>query len=193
MGGAPGTVGQPLPPGSPGAPGVAAWGAAGAASPSTWTPSSTPAPVPSPGASKGGSVGGGVLAIIGAILVLVGVFSPWLGSNQGSDTITGWKLREASSGFETKDPYLLLAIGIVAIIVAIVLFVGIARTLARVVVVLLGLAVILTHVRDWVDISDIVEKLPTSVKITAEYGFYLGIVGAVLLIVAALLPAKKTA
>lgn len=139
----------------------------------------------------GGSPLGGVAALVGAALVLVGLFTAWLGNNVTDDTITGWELLEKTNGFETSDPYLLLGLGIVGLALAVALFRGIARTPVRIVTILVGVGVVVTHARDWMDIADIAKALPQGVEITAQFGFYLGIAGGVLLAVAALLPAKK--
>ena len=45
-------------------------------------------------------------------------------------------------------------------------------------------------VRDWLSIVDIVKDIPGA-KVTQEFGYYLGIAGGALTIVAALLPGKK--
>jgi hypothetical protein len=124
-------------------------------------------------------------------LVLVGLFTAWLGSNVGDETITGWELLDADNGFETSDPYLLLGLGIAGIAIAAALFLGKARTPVRIVALVAGAAVVVTHIRDWMDIADIAEALPVGVEITAQFGFYLGIAGGVLLAVSALLPAKR--
>ncbi|MBX3286514.1 MAG: hypothetical protein KF703_14295, partial [Actinobacteria bacterium] len=139
----------------------------------------------------GGSPLGGIAAAIGGVLVLVGLFTAWLGNNVTDETLTGWELTDKANGFETSDPYALLALGVVGLVLAGALFLGKARTPARIVAALAGLAVVGVHARDWSDIAGIAEKLPKGVEITAQYGFYLGIVGGILLIVSAALPAKK--
>ena len=126
----------------------------------------------------------------------MGLFTQWIKisvNGVGATTDTGWKLASKSSGFETKDPYLLLALGIIAILVGILLFTGKARLVVRIVGILVGLAIIGTQARDWMDIADIAKKLDSSVKITAGIGFYLGFIGAGLLILGSLMPGKKSA
>lgn len=187
------------PPAAPTAPPPTTWGAPGAApaAPPTWNQPAAPAwgapaPVAAPtGASGGASPLGGLVAGGGALLVLVGLFTAWLGSNASDETITGWELLDSDNGFETTDPYLLLGLGLVGLAIAIVLFTGRARTPARIGALVAGVVVVVTHARDWLNIADIAEKLPLGVEITAQFGFYLGIVGGVLLAVSALLPAKK--
>lgn len=139
----------------------------------------------------GGSPLGGISALVGAVLVLVGLFTAWLGNNITDDTLSGWELLDGDNGFETSDPYLLLALGIVGLAVAVALFRGVARTPMRIVAVVVGVAVVVTHARDWMDIADIAKKLPQGVEITAQFGFYLGIAGGVLVALSALMPAKK--
>lgn len=139
----------------------------------------------------GGSPLGGVTALVGSLLVLIGLFTAWLGNNVTDDTLTGWELLDGDNGFDTSDPYLLLALGIVGVVLAAALFRGLARTPVRIVAILVGVAVVVTHARDWMDIADIAKALPQGVEITAQFGFYVGVVGGVLLAVSALLPAKK--
>jgi len=199
--GAPGQLGQPAglggagAPGAPGAPPVGGvpptWNQP--ASPPAWGAVPAAAPAPSSSSSGAGSPIGGILALLGGVLALVGLFSAWIGTNITDTTVTGWKLAAKDSGFKTNDPYILLALGIVAIVLGVLLFTGTARTPVRVVAIIIGLAIIGTHVRDWMDIADIAKALPSSVKITAKYGFYLGFIGAGLLIVGALMPGKKSA
>lgn len=185
------------PPAAPTAAPPTTWGAPGSAPapPATWNASPAPAwGAPAPAAapsSGGGSPFGGVLALLGGVLVLVGLFTAWLGSNVGDETVTGWELLDADNGFETSDPYLLLGLAIAGLALAVALFLGVARTAVRIVAVLVGAAVVITHIRDWMDIADIAKALPQGVEITAQFGFYIGIVGGVLLAIAALLPAKK--
>lgn len=186
------------PPAASTAPPPTTWGAPGAApaSPATWNQApagawGAPAPAPAAAAGGGGSPLGGLVALVGGLLVLVGLFTAWLGNNVTDDTLSGWELLDGDNGFETSDPYLLLALGIVALALGVALFRGVARTPVRIVAVLVGVGVVVTHARDWMDIADIAKALPQGVEITAQFGFYLGIVGGILVALAALLPAKK--
>ena len=180
------------PPPAPGAPPV--WPAAPAAPAAVWGQQPGPA---APGPTKpttGGSVLGGLVALIGGSLTLVGLFTAWIGVDGTSTTATGWDLAsgEPSIGLESTDPYLLLALGIGALVLGLLLFTGKARTMVRIAAVLVGAAIIGVLVRDWLSIVDIVKDIPGA-KVTQEFGYYLGIAGGALTIVSALLPGKKQA
>jgi len=160
---------------NPAAPGAAPWGAAPEAAP----------------AAAGGSVLGGVVGLIGAVLALVGIFSGWVKlGNTG--TVTAWSLTEGEGLLKTQTPYVILAFAAAAVIVSLVLFTGIARPVARILAVLLGLAIIGVTAANWNEIASFVtDNFPSSFKASTAVGFYLTIAGGVLIIVSALLPAKK--
>lgn len=176
------------PPPAPGAPPV--WAGAPAAPAAVWGAQPGPAGPTKPAA--GGSVLGGLVALIGGALTLVGLFTAWIGVDGTNTTATGWDLTsgDTSIGLESNDPYLLLALGIGALVLGLLLFTGKARTMVRIAAVLVGAAIIGVLVRDWLSIVDIVKDIPGA-KVTQEFGYYLGIAGGALTIVAALLPGKK--
>ena len=143
-------------------------------------------------AARGGSVLGGLVGLVGGALTLVGLFTAWIGSDSTSKTVTGWDLASGDPfiGLESKDPYLILALGIGAVVLGLLLFTGKARTVVRIAAVLVGATIIGVLVRDWLSIVDIVKNIPGA-KVTQEFGYYLGIAGGALTIVAALIPGKK--
>lgn len=176
---------DPAPPwgGNPGQP---AWGAPGQA-PNT---ASTP--------TTGRSALGGIVALLGGVLTLVGLFSAWLSRSDSGGEISGWDLTSEVLLRETprltmssKDPYVLLGLGLVALLLGVVLFLGKARGLMRLAALAAGIAIVGIHARDWMSIADVVKVLPSSVKFDAAFGYYLGIAGGVLTALAALMPSKK--
>ncbi|CAN5634273.1 hypothetical protein BH10ACT1_BH10ACT1_26310 [soil metagenome] len=152
-----------------------------------------PATAPSSSGSSVASPLGGLAALIGGVLVLIGLFTAWIGNNQTDDTITGWQLAtDDKIGLESKDPYLLLALGIVALVIGVALFLGKGRPIMRIAAVVVGVAVIGTMVRDWLSIVDLVkDTFPSNVKVSQKFGYFIGIAGGAVTIVAALLPGKK--
>ena len=179
-------------PAAPGAwdqPAAPAWGDPGQSAAPAW--STPPAATPS---SSGGSPLGGLAAIIGGVLVLVGIFSAWLGSDVTSATIKGWDLTSGDKFLKSSDPYILLALGIVALAIGVALFLGKVKGLVKVAAIVLGLAVVGICVRDWMSISDLVKKNAAfqGVTIKSKFGFYLTIAGGVLAAVGGLIPAKKS-
>jgi len=175
---------QPQPAGPP-----QGWGAPAGGAPQ-WG-----AQAPAPGASgtkDGGSPLGGLVALVGGVLTLVGLFTAWVGSNQTDVTTSGWDLVSGDKGLKSNDPYLVLALGIGALVLGIVLFTGVARPIVRIVAVVVGLAIVAVAARDWLSIVDLVKDAPNDVKITAEFGFYLTIAGGIVTALAALLPASNT-
>src|SRR4051812_14044049 len=165
--------GFPPPPGfgaPPAAPGPPAWQAPGAppVAPTAWPP---PAPVQPATSTSPGSPLGGIAAVLAAALVLVGVFTAWIGTDQTSETVKGWDLTSGDKFFKSGDPYLLLALGVVALVLAVALFTGRYRTPARIASIVLGLAVIAICIKDWTDIADLVKKTSAfnGTKITAEF------------------------
>ena len=126
-------------PGQPSGQGAPPWQQAQApAGASTW--GATPAAAPARGSSSDGSPIGGVVALLGAILTLIGLFTAWVGSNQSSENITGWDLASGDKGLESNDPYILLALGIAALVIGVMLFTGTARMLVRGAAIVAGLA-----------------------------------------------------
>ncbi|MGN6693239.1 MAG: zinc ribbon domain-containing protein [Aquihabitans sp.] len=165
-------------PPAPGASGAAAWGAA-----------------PEPEATKatGGSVLGGLLGIIGAALALAGIFSGWVKLGD-TGTVSAWSLTSGDGVIKTQTPYVILALAAAAVVVSLVLFTGIARTLTRITAALLGVAIIGVTAANWAEIASFVtDNFPSAFKANTAIGFYLTIAGGVLVIISALMPAKKKA
>lgn len=176
----------PQPPAGAPAPG---WGAQPGAAPQ-WG-----APVPSAAsparAKSGGSALGGLVALVGGILTLVGLFTAWV--RGGSDqTLTGWSFASGDEFLKSNDPYLILGLGIAALVLGVLLFTGTARSMVRIAAIIVGVAIIATPIRDWLSIVDIVEANPGA-SAKQEFGFFLTIAGGVVTAIAALLPGKKTA
>ena len=157
--------------------------------------------VPAPGTeAKGGSVLGGTAALLGGVLTLVSLFTAWISSNATHQTVTGWDLTSGdavlalvsgrSIRFESTDPYLLLGLGLGALALGVLLFTGTARSIVQVVAALVGLAIIGLLVRDWLSIVDVVQDIPGA-GVTQQFGYYLGLAGGVLTVIAAMLPGKK--
>lgn len=175
---------QQVPPtwGAPqqGAPGAPAWG-----EPAKAASVDQPSPV------------GGLVSVAGAALVLVGLFLSWFTleskSTDESLSISGWDLASSdTSPFESNDPYLLLALGIVGLAIGAALFLGKMRQIARIAAIVAGIAVIGVVLRDWMSAASLVEDKGTSdTELKQAFGFFVPIVGGVLLAVGGVLPAKK--
>lgn len=185
------------PPGNPQAPAwqqpqpaapAQGWGAPPGAAPQ-W---GAPAPASTGnGTQTDGSPIGGVIAMVGGVLALVGLFTAWVGSNQTDATTSGWDLISGDKGLKSNDPYLILALGIGALVIGLLLFTGVARPLVRIAAVVVGVAVIAVALRDWLSIVDLVKDASSDVEITAQFGFYLTIAGGIVTAAAALLPAQR--
>ena len=132
------------------------------------------------------------MVILGAILTLIGLFTAWIGINKPDTTFSGWALVSGDEILKSNDPYLILALGVAALVVGVVLFTGTARSIVRIAAVVIGLAVIGIAARDWLSITDVAKDFPSDVKLTAQFGFYLTIAGGIITAVAAVLPAKKS-
>lgn len=134
---------------------------------------------------------GGLVGLVGAVLALVGVFSGWvkLGS---TGTVTAWSLTEGEGVIKTQTPYAIVALGAVALVAALLLFTGVARTPVRIVTALIGIGIVGVTAANWAEIASFVtDNFPSSFEATTAIGFYLTIAGGVLVVVSALLPAKK--
>lgn len=168
------------------------WGAAPGqqGGPAPWeTHGAAPASAPS-GAAQPSQLGG-IAGLVGGVLTLVGLFTAWF-KVTGADAISGWDLASGDKGLESKDPYIVLALGLVAIAVGVMLFVGQKRPIARIVALVVGVAIVGVAANDWMTTASLVEdELPSSVELTGQFGFYLTIVGGIVTAAAALLPAKK--
>lgn len=132
------------------------------------------------------------MAVVGGVLTIVGLFSAWLGNNVDSTKLAGWDLTRDDVAFTSKDPYLLLVLGIVGVLVGVALFLGKARNPVRLVAIVVGFAIVGTHIRDWMSIADLVKDLSSNFKVTAQIGFYLGIAGGILVALSSLIPGKKS-
>lgn len=141
--------------------------------------------------ARGGSVLGGLVGLIGAALALVGIFSGWVKLDD-TGTVSAWSLTQGDGLLKTQTPFVILAFAAAAVVVSLVLLTGIARTLARITAALLGIAIIGVTAANWAEIASFVtDNFPSSFQATTAIGFYLTIAGGVLVIVSALLPAKK--
>jgi len=145
---------------------------------------------------------GAIVAVIGAVLTIVGVFTPWVTNNQTDAGLSGWDLTSGDKGFvltggglltfKSADPYLVLLLGLVGLIAAVVLFMGRARSVGRVVSVIVGVLIVGLVIRDWTSMADVVStRAPSSFEISSSTGLYLCIAGGALLVLAAIMPAKK--
>ncbi|MEO6988290.1 MAG: hypothetical protein ABI239_06545 [Aquihabitans sp.] len=134
------------------------------------------------------------MALVGGVLTLAGLFTAWFEITVGgvSDTITGWELASGDKGLESKDPYILLALGIGAVVIGVLLFLGQKRSLVRIAAVLVGIAIVGVTANDWMTTADLFKDLfAESDKLAGAFGFYLTIAGGIVTAVAAVLPAKK--
>ncbi len=137
------------------------------------------------------SVLGGLLAILGAALTIGGVFAGWV--DLDGTTVSGWALTTGDELIKTSDPLVLGALALVAVVGGLLLFTGVARTLVRIGVILVGLAIVAITVLDWLSIASFVEdNLPSSFEATAAVGFYLAGAGGVITALGGLMPASKS-
>jgi hypothetical protein len=135
---------------------------------------------------------GGIAGLSGGALTLAGVFSGWVTLGD-TGTVSGWSLAEGEGLLESNDPYLLVALGALAVIGGLVLFTGAARTLTRVAMALVGVAIVTITALNWLSIADFVEtNLPSSFEATAAVGFYLAIAGGGITALAAVMPRTKS-
>jgi hypothetical protein len=169
----------PAPSGYPpatGAAGAPAWGAA---------------PEPETAKTTGGSVLGGIVGIIGAALALAGIFSGWVKLGD-TGTVSAWSLTSGDGLIKTQTPYVILVLAAAAVVVSLVLFTGIARTITRITAALLGVAIIGVTAANWAEIASYVtDNLPSDFKANTAIGFFFTIAGGGLVIASALMPAKK--
>lgn len=199
--GAPSPSGPPStapwsPPPSPPAPPWQQQAGPTASNDQSWgSPQAATAPGTSSGAGK--SAIGGVAAILGGIAILVGLFLPWLESNQEVDAASGWSLTSGwapapgTSELTSNDPYIVLGLGIAALVIGFMLLQGVIRPLARIGAIAVGAAVIGLLVYDWLQVTDHISDMSSSIEVTQAFGYFVTIGGAVVTALAALLPAKK--
>lgn len=137
---------------------------------------------------------GGLAALAGGLLTVIGIFIAWFELSSGgvSESITGWEMASGDKGLESKDPYILLALGIAALAIGVVLFMGQKRPIARIAAVVVGIAIVGITANDWMTTASLVEdNFPSTVELSGAVGFYLTIVGGVVTAASAALPAKK--
>lgn len=200
-----GEWGQPQssPPGQPLAPPPGGWGQPAAPPQQQWqTPAdATVASARADGSSSDGSPIGAALAVLGGALAIAGTFLVWVTNNATDSGLSGWDLTSGDKGFlvggrlltlDSPDPYIIVALGVVAVVVGALLFTGTARNVMRLVAVVTGVAIVGLLARDWTTMASVIsDNAPTSFEISAAPGFYLVGAGGVLTALAALLPAKK--
>jgi uncharacterized membrane protein YphA (DoxX/SURF4 family) len=160
--------------------------------PAQWTPAGA-----TPVAARRRAAGlAAALAFIGAILLVVGVFTPWLQSTKGASVkLTGWEMatkKTSSRPFDSPDPAILLGIAAAALAIGAMLVAGVAKALMRILLAAAGIGAAVVLVRDYLSIKDTVKHNFTSgTTIDFQYGFWLAAAGAVVLLIAALAPSRK--
>lgn len=204
----PGAPAWQAPPATPAAPppGTANWGAAPpSAAPPTpaWTPpGGTPTPGVTGAAPKSGSPLGGIAAVLGGVLVLAGTFTGWVVNKATDGAISGWDMTSGDKGFrlpsgsmltfKSSDPYLVLALGLGALVIGIALFTGAAAKPARLAAIAIGVAVVIVMALDWTSITDLVSKnAPSDFEVKTGIGFILAAAGGVVTALGGVLPGKK--
>lgn len=96
-----------------------------------------------PPKAKGGNLVPGIIALAGAVLLVVGVFTPWV---RTSDEVT--------NGFSASDDAkVLLAVGIVALALGAVLVAGVRHILLRSALVVLGVVTLVYSVVDILSVT----------------------------------------
>ncbi len=171
------------------------------APPSQWqqpAPDAWPTAGPTPVSSRKSSATlAAILAFLGAILLVVGVFTLWLQSATGSSVkLTGWEMitvdKGDASSLKSPDPAILLGIAAASIAVGGLLVAGRYKILMRILLIAAGIGVAVVLVRDYLSIKDAVKKaFSAGTTIDFQYGFWIAAAGGVVLIVAALVPAGK--
>lgn len=164
------------------------WAPPAQAGPGTW--GATPAGAGPTSTAKGSPLGS-VAAIVGGALTIVGLFTTWVTGDRIE--ASGWDLTKSGSELTSKDPYILLALAVGAVLLGVVLFTGALRPVVRAAVIVVGLAIVALHVRDWLSIVDVVKNNPAfdGRSVDAGFGFYLGIAGGAVTALSGLLPARK--
>lgn len=134
------------------------------------------------------------MSIVGGILTLVGVFSGWVTLGPSGNTVTdsGWSLTSGDGYLKSSNPYLLVALGAVAVVVGVLLLLGVARPVARIAAIAVGIGIVAAVAVNWMSISSFVEdNFQSDFQAKTAIGFYLAIAGGIVTAVGALLPAKK--
>lgn len=137
---------------------------------------------------------GGLAAVAGGVLAIAGVFSGWVTLDPGgnSETVTAWSLTAGEGLLKSNDPYALVALGAAAVVLGLLLFAGVARTLVRVAVIFVGLGIVAVAAVNWSSIASfITDTQSSSFQADTAIGFYFAIAGGALAAIAGLLPAKK--
>ena len=108
------------------------------------------------------------------------------------DSLTGWALAtKADIRITTDDPYWLLALGIVALAVSVVLFVR-AMPALRIALAVVGLAIVGLTIYDLSSIRSVVQDtFSNDEAINFQLGLWLTLAGGIVCIVAACLPAAR--
>lgn len=185
------------PPGPPVAPPTAAaWGTPPQSQPPMASPPMTPAPAASPTQEQtrvpGGGKFGAIVGLLGGAALIVGAFLPWLTSKPVGgleQTISGWSLSD--------DAKIVLAIGAVAVVLAVVVLGGYLRGLVRGLFLIGGIAAIAIAGYDTYDILNrlpdrVAGLFPEGAKFAAPgLGLILVFAGGALLVIGALVMRPK--
>jgi hypothetical protein len=128
---------------------------------------------------------------------VAGVFTPWFeGSGDSYPSRTGWELvskktAELSPFKSTPDPALLLGIAVVVIVVGGVLLSGTAPVIMRLLLAAAGVGTAVILIVDYLSIKDTVkDSFGTGTEFTYQYGFWVCIVAAVVMLLAAVMPSQ---
>ncbi len=144
--------------------------------------------------SSGGGKFGAVLALLGGAAIIVGAFMPWMKSTPTGgveQSISGWKL--------SGDAKIDMAIGAIAVLLAVVVLAGNLRAVARPLLLIGGVAAIGIAAFDTYDIlkrlpDRMASTFPEGAKLQAPgLGLILVFAGGALLVVGAVaMRAKRT-
>jgi len=177
------------------APAPSSWDQPGAPAATSW-PAAPEATTSEPARAPAGAIVG----VVGALLTIVGLFLPWVSASTGTnlslvgdeDSLTGWALAtKAEIRVTTDDPYWLLALGILALGVSVLLFVRAAPAL-RIALAVVGLAIVGLTIYDLSSIRSVVQDtFSNDEEVNFQLGLWLTLAGGIVCIIAACLPATK--
>ncbi|MEZ5183788.1 MAG: zinc ribbon domain-containing protein [Acidimicrobiales bacterium] len=116
-----------------------------------------------------------------------------LGPSGDTVTDSAWSLTSGDGFLKSNDPYLLLGLGVAAVVIGLLLFVGTLRPLVRIAAIVVGVAIVATAALNWSSIASFVtDNFASDFEAKTAIGFYLVIAGGIVTAIAALLPAKSS-
>ena len=140
----------------------------------------------------------GILVFIGAVIALASVFLNWgimsfLGYTIPGTEIAGLDIaREEGANFLMLLVWVVIALAVIAIVLAIMEFLGKGMAASRAVILIMGILIIVLSYLAFVGASNFVDEMSSGlVQFKMQFGIYVAFIGGAIITLAAILGMAK--